>query len=534
VAGFALSFSPPKSVSVLWALVDPEFSKAVRGAHEAAVAAAVSFLEEHAAFTRRGRGGLVQEDTEGLLAAVFVHRTSRTSDPQLHSHVLVANKVRAVSDGAWLALDGRELYEAQKAAGLLYKAAVRAELTAGLGVAWTPVDADGAAESVGVPDELIAAFSKRRAQVEATARRLVAEREVVLGRSLTGGERAVIYQRAAYQSRAVKAEKGKSIEQLRARWKAEAESVMGDPEEWISRVLAGPTPAADAAARGVRGRVEDPVRALIGELEQAHSTWGRSDVIEALTVRIAPSLGRSADEVRRLVEAAADHALSHPDVVALDSLSPLEPPGQPVRRDGMALTVRHGGRRYSTWQTLSLEQRVLDIVEAGRDIGVGVAGPDALKSALQTTELSSDQEAVVEQLCTNGDQVAVMIGPVGAGKSYTLAAARTAWAAARIPVRGVAPSAVAAGILTEQAGIASETVAKFLYDAHRGHIRLQRGEVIVCDEASMLPTRELPSWPAGSATPMPSWSWSATPPSWARWKPAACSACSRRTPGSPS
>jgi conjugative relaxase-like TrwC/TraI family protein len=169
VAGYALSFSPPKSVSILWALVDEETSDAVRAGHDAAVAAALEFLQDHAAFCRRGHGGLTQEGTGGYLAAVFVHRTSRAGDPQLHSHVLVANKVQAASDGRWLAIDGRELYEVQKAAGMLYKACLRAELAARLDVAWTEVDDNGGAELVGVPDQLIRLFSKRRAQVEAAA-----------------------------------------------------------------------------------------------------------------------------------------------------------------------------------------------------------------------------------------------------------------------------------------------------------------------------------------------------------------------------
>jgi conjugative relaxase-like TrwC/TraI family protein len=151
VAGYALSFSPPKSVSILWALTSPEVVAGVRAAHDAAVAAALEFLEDHAAFCRRGHGGLVQEATRRYVAAVFVHRTSRAGDPQLHSHVLVANKVQAVSDGKWLAVDGRELYEVQKAAGMLYKAALRAELSARLGVAWSEVDVNGGAEIVGVP-----------------------------------------------------------------------------------------------------------------------------------------------------------------------------------------------------------------------------------------------------------------------------------------------------------------------------------------------------------------------------------------------
>ncbi|MGH2927352.1 MAG: MobF family relaxase [Solirubrobacteraceae bacterium] len=69
VAGFALTFSPPKSVSVLWALGNERASAEVLAAHEAAVAASLSFVEQHAAFTRRGHNGTLQVDTEGLLAA---------------------------------------------------------------------------------------------------------------------------------------------------------------------------------------------------------------------------------------------------------------------------------------------------------------------------------------------------------------------------------------------------------------------------------------------------------------------------------
>jgi len=85
----------------LWALADEPASAQVLAAHEAAVAASIAFVEDHAAFHRRGHNGVLQVDTEGLLVASFVHRTSRAADPQLHTHVLVANKVRA-EDGAWL------------------------------------------------------------------------------------------------------------------------------------------------------------------------------------------------------------------------------------------------------------------------------------------------------------------------------------------------------------------------------------------------------------------------------------------------
>jgi conjugative relaxase-like TrwC/TraI family protein len=94
VTGWDLTFSAPKSLSALWALGGGEVGLATREAHDAAVAAGLEYLEEHASFSRQGKAGIRQVDTEGLLAAAFVHRTSRAEDPQLHTHVLVSGRVR--------------------------------------------------------------------------------------------------------------------------------------------------------------------------------------------------------------------------------------------------------------------------------------------------------------------------------------------------------------------------------------------------------------------------------------------------------
>src|SRR5204863_2751402 len=133
VTGYSLSLSPPKSVSLLWGLGDEHTTAQVRAAHDQAVQTAVSFLEQHACFARTGKGGVFQIETTGLVAAAFVHRTSRALDPQLHTHLLVANKVKGF-DGQWRAVDARELYTMQKPAGMVYNAALRAELTHSLGV----------------------------------------------------------------------------------------------------------------------------------------------------------------------------------------------------------------------------------------------------------------------------------------------------------------------------------------------------------------------------------------------------------------
>ncbi len=165
VPGFDLTFSAPKSVSVLFGVGDETMRRAILAAHDAAVADAFDYVERHAAVTRRGAGGVHRIAGRGLVAAAFRHRTSRAGDPQLHTHVLVAN-VTLGADGRWSALDGRQIYAHAKTAGYLYEARLRAELTRELGVEWTPVR-NGIADVAGVPPAVLRAFSRRRVEIEA-------------------------------------------------------------------------------------------------------------------------------------------------------------------------------------------------------------------------------------------------------------------------------------------------------------------------------------------------------------------------------
>jgi TrwC relaxase len=115
VAGYDLTFSPVKSVSTLWAVADPHVAAQIEEAHQAAVQDALTFIERHALFSRQGRNGIRQVNVHGLVAAAFTHRDSRAGDPDLHTHVAVANKVQTL-DGRWLSIDGRVLFKANVAA----------------------------------------------------------------------------------------------------------------------------------------------------------------------------------------------------------------------------------------------------------------------------------------------------------------------------------------------------------------------------------------------------------------------------------
>ena len=130
---------------------------------------ALGYIEREAAVTRRGAGGAQAIAGRGLVAAAFRHRTSRAGDPQLHTHVLVANLTLG-ADGRWSTLDGRRIYAHAKTAGYLYEARLRAMLTRELGVEWTPVR-NGIADIAGVPPTVLRAFSRRRAEIEAELER---------------------------------------------------------------------------------------------------------------------------------------------------------------------------------------------------------------------------------------------------------------------------------------------------------------------------------------------------------------------------
>jgi conjugative relaxase-like TrwC/TraI family protein len=165
-AGWDMTFSAPKSVSVLWALSDTHDREAIEQAHRSAVLAATAHLEGTAGWARRGRGGATRERTAGLLMAQFDHHTSRESDPQLHTHAFIFN-LAPRRDGTWGAIVSRDLYRAQKQAGATYRRVLASELERqGIRLERQTNTFRVAA----IPRHIERAFSKRRLAIEEAAR----------------------------------------------------------------------------------------------------------------------------------------------------------------------------------------------------------------------------------------------------------------------------------------------------------------------------------------------------------------------------
>jgi conjugative relaxase-like TrwC/TraI family protein len=165
-AGWDMTFSAPKSVSVLWALSEAPERQMIAQAHRSAVLVASARLEATAGWARRGRAGATREQTAGLLMAQFDHHTSRESDPQLHTHTFIFN-LAPRRDGSWGAIVSRELYKAQKQAGAAYRQTLALELQRqGIRLEQQKDTFRVAA----IPRHIERAFSKRRQAIEQAAK----------------------------------------------------------------------------------------------------------------------------------------------------------------------------------------------------------------------------------------------------------------------------------------------------------------------------------------------------------------------------
>ena len=387
VPGFDLTFSAPKSVSVMFALGEGEASNEVSRAHDVAVTAALGYIEREAARGRRGDPP-VPVPVDGLTVAAFRHRTSRAGDPALHTHCLVANAVRGTEDGRWGALDARQVYAHAKTAGYLYQAQLRAELTRRLGVEWSPVR-NGHAEVVGLPQEVVRAFSKRR--------------EEILERMAARGDKtAKAAQVAALDTRAPK-DYGVKAESLIEAWR-EAAGRMGFGAPELAAVI-DRAPRRLAAADAVA--VEEDLAGKDGLTKQA-STFTRRDVIQAWCER----LPAGADVAT--VEELASSFLAGGKAVALGD-------GTGSRRTRDSLRLANGRavpssqeEHYSTPEMLALERALVEGAHGRMGEGAGKVPDERLREVLQSRpSLSGEQLAMVTRLTSSGDGIEVVSGRAG-------------------------------------------------------------------------------------------------------------------------
>jgi conjugative relaxase-like TrwC/TraI family protein len=436
VPGFDLTFSAPKSVSLLRALGGKEVGAEVKAAHQRSVEVALKYMEANACLTRRGKGGAVFVKGNGFIAAGFMHRSSRNGDPQLHSHVLIANATKG-PDGKWTRLYHPAIYEHAKTASYIYEAHLRHELTRTLGVEWQPVR-KGIAEIRGFKDGWLKSFSTRRAEILEAA-----------GEGASARARQI----ATLATRKGK-ETGLELGDLRQRWQAKAEEIGLD---------------GDAIAATMGREVELASKLTLAQLDRevtAHAShFDRRDAIQV----VANSLSNGAPGHE--VESAADAFLASESVVMV------------------AETAK--GTRYTTKRIWKLEQQALESIERMATEPRGEAGElVAARVIAARPTLKPDQREMIRRLLSGREGIAVVVGEAGTGKSFATVACAEGWAQAGFELRAAAPTWRAVNVLRGD-GLEATTVAGLLRDLDRGELGLSPRSVLLVDEAGMVGSEHL-------------------------------------------
>jgi conjugative relaxase-like TrwC/TraI family protein len=460
--GWDITFSAPKSVSIMAEVAD---DKRLIAAHAAAVKAALGHVEQHMAATRVREGGEVRrEETGNLAIATFRHATSRSQDPQLHTHAVILNATQD-KDGNWRSLEPRAFYQLQKEIGAIY----RQELAHGAAELGYRIEAgkDAMFEIAGVPDRVIEALSQRTAAIDARLAERGTSRE-----EASAAEKQI----AALDTR--KAKSHADHKTLRGEWRSTAEA-NGFGEAAQARVIA------EAEQRARDGQLSASPEILADRAV----AWAAAKLSERQAVFPASTLAREAGDY-------AFGRLSHSAISA--AIAEAGERGALVSR---AFLDRRGAEfaGFTTPEAIATEQTMLRLEAAGRGLAAALASPLAAARTVERAARQSaragfawtdDQKRATASLLTSRDRVAAVQGYAGTAKTTTVLATYAREAAkSGVTVTALAPTASAATVLGEALGLRGDTVARHLVAPEAKG--LGKGAVWIVDEASMLSARDM-------------------------------------------
>jgi conjugative relaxase-like TrwC/TraI family protein len=475
VVGFDLTFSVPKSVSVLWALSPRALQNEILETHHQAVNATLEWLETYVIHTRAGRNGVAHLGTRGAIAAAFDHWESRAGDPQLHTHMVIANRIQRITDGAWVTLDSRTLYKATVAASEHYNGLLFDALHRNLGTQ-TDVRVPAAnthnpsQQLTGVDDALISEFSNRSRLIDLETDRLVAQWTASHGTPPTATTTIKLRQQATLSTRTAKPETASPLHQLSSQWRARAAAKGFESRDVLANTIRRSHKAPFRTGDFTRDGVEAVGSLTRERVATKRATWNRWNLLaEAERVCAEIRCQTSADR-NTLIDTVATAAEAQS--VPLNEYRYTLPANAQVdlRFADHSIFDFHGSRLYTDAATLANENIVLGA--RNDDGGPAVSAAIAMESLAGyrhngRLDLHSDQRAAAANVLLSGNRLDAVIGPAGTGKTTTLGAVKAAWEAAfgAGTVVGLAPAAASAEVLGRELALTTENVAKWLYES---------------------------------------------------------------------
>ncbi|CAN5319596.1 hypothetical protein BH10ACI1_BH10ACI1_17470 [soil metagenome] len=444
VAGWDLTFSAPKSVSVLWSQADFETRLKIQKIQFEAVTKALDYLEEEAGLTRRGHLGESKEKCK-LVFATFEHGTNRNQEPQLHTHAIAQN-VGVREDGTTGTILSRPLYRFKMSAGALYRAELAHKLNTELGLEIEKTK--DAFEIKGVSKELMSEFSSRRKEIL----------EAMKDANATGAERASYF---TMTTREKKAHVAREI--LFEKWQEVGKSYSFD----AGKILESEKNRAEMVRIEFLLNIKEikaAVEKTADKITERESYFSTKELIRKMAQENVGIF--SSGEIKAGVK------------------NYLETEAVKLGRG------KDGDFYFTTKEVDALEKRMLSDVQEAKT--GWHKRPLFSRETRINADLNTEQkQALLSITDTEGSSIKVVSGMAGTGKTTLLRTAREVWEAQGYELKGVALAGKAAQGLEEGAGIKSDTIHKTLFEIGRGNIKLTDKTVLVVDEAGMVGTRQM-------------------------------------------
>ena len=460
-AAFDVTYSVPKSVSAAWALAEPEVRKQIEFAFDLSADAAVAYLQRHAVASRSGTDGVNSVAVPGgATVARYDHWCSRAGDPQMHAHMLFANRVLC-DDGKWRTLDSRKFHKFLAPASVYAAAVLRAEISLRLGWEWDAVGENLHAEIAGTSSQLTDLWSKRSKTIAREANRRITAFEENMGREPTAAERLAIWDEATVKTRPPKAEEH---DDPHLKWLTEAADLGIDPAGQMLRYQTAQRREPDRYGRPEvlladqpPSGMEDRIEHILSLVEQTGNGLEDYDIDKQIFACVNADRSLSGSE-RTGVELVVEQA----DL---------------IRTEIKKRLIQHEGRWYSPGIAAAEHAAIVFFTTPHQ--------PVAAVNNLDVEGLGEDQAKAAAGILSNDRRAVVIVGPAGTGKTTMLS--KVVAAVGSDNVLAVAPTATAAATLGVAIGAASNTLA-YILEHQTG---LPEDGLIIIDEATQASTRDL-------------------------------------------
>ena len=436
--GWDMTFSAPKSVSVLWSSAPVGLRNYIEAAQTQAVLKAMSYMEATSAIVREGKGGVIQSNAN-IVFATFNHSNNRNGDPQLHTHTIVMNVAQKKGEPKTLTLEGKRFFEAKMAASAVYKVELaRSMQDLGFEIKRT----DDSFEVSFVPKEIIDFRSSRSNEINAALQEKGLDRE-----SAT----SALKESVSLSSRAKKSAKPRDFKT----WVKEHEE-KGFTREHISKNRHNKSVAPQLTVESI----ENTGKSSVDAISHMKSVFTQHDITKQV---LEDLIGKS------------------------DSASGFKTIRSLLEKDELLQIEGEKHRYFSTPSMVALEKQIIKFLSDKTERHV----LDHSKYNVGGFSFKPDQKKAFLDITRSKENMSILQGVAGSGKSYLMKGIKEAYESNGYKIIGVAPSNKAAKELQGSSGIKCRSLDSLFFCTLSLNVPLPDKLVLIADEAGMMDSRRM-------------------------------------------